>query len=92
MIISLGDSATHQFVEHGKSKFPGLDVDLAHQRLAELNATPSLEALGKLQSVGLHKLKGSLRRYWSINVNGRWRIHFLFNDGNAYEVRITDPH
>jgi proteic killer suppression protein len=92
MIMSISGSRTRQFVETGKSKFSGLDVELAYQRLAELNAAPSLEALGKLNSVGLHKLKGDLRRYWSIDINGLWRIHFLFKDGNAYEVRITDPH
>jgi toxin HigB-1 len=92
MIMSLSGSRTRQFVETGKSKFSDLDVELAYQRLAELNAAPSLEALGKLNSVGLHKLKGDLRRYWSIDINGLWRIHFLFKDGNAYEVRIADPH
>ncbi len=60
------------------------------QRLAELHAAPSLAALGKLNSVGLHKLKGPLRNFWSIDVNGPWRIIFKFRDGDAYEVRITD--
>jgi toxin HigB-1 len=92
MITSLKGSATRQFVEQGKSRFSGLDEDLARQRLTELNAATSLDALGKLRSVGLHKLKGGLRAYWSINVNGRWRILFKFDAGNAYEVHITDPH
>lgn len=92
MIRSILGSATRRFVERGVSRFSGLDEDLARQRLAELNAAPSLEALGKLNSVGLHKLKGNLRRYWSIDVNGRWRILFIFKDGDAYEVHIADPH
>ena len=92
MIRSIKGAATRQFIEEGKSRFSGLDVDLARQRLAELNAAPSLDALGKLNSVGLHKLKGSLRAFWSINVNGRWRILFKFKAGHAYEVHITDPH
>jgi proteic killer suppression protein len=92
MIRSIKGAATRQFIEEGKSRFSGLDVDLARQRLAELNAAPSLDALGKLNSVGLHKLKGSLRAYWSINVNGRWRVLFKFRDGHVHEVHITDPH
>ena len=92
MIRSIRGSATRQFVEQGKSKFSGLDVDLARQRLSELSAAPSLDVLGKLQSVGLHKLKGSLRKFWSIDINGPWRILFGFRDGHAYEVHITDPH
>jgi proteic killer suppression protein len=90
MIRTIRGSATRDFVERGK--FSGLDVDLARQRLAELNAAPSLDALGKLRSVVLHKLKGGLREFWSININGRWRILFKFEDGHAYEVHITDPH
>jgi toxin HigB-1 len=40
----------------------------------------------------LHKLKDNLRSFWSIDVNGRWRILFKFKDGDAYEVHISDPH
>lgn len=92
MIKSLSGSATVQFVRQGKSKFAGLDEDLAKQRIAELHAATSLADLGKLNSVGLHKLKGPLSVFWSIDVNGRWRIIFKFRDGNAYEVKITDTH
>jgi proteic killer suppression protein len=81
-----------QFIQQGKSKFPGLDEDLAKQRIAELHAATSLDDLGKLKSVGLHKLKGPLRDFWSVDVNGRWRIIFKFRGGDAYEVEITDTH
>ena len=46
---------------------------------------------GKLNSVGLHKLKGNLRGFRSIDVNGRWRILFKFRNGDAYEVRFPPP-
>ncbi len=92
MIKSVSNSATVQFIQQSKSKFPGLDEDLAKQRIAELHATTSLDDLGKLNSVGLHKLKGPLRDFWSVDVNGRWRIIFKFRDGDAYEVEITDTH
>jgi proteic killer suppression protein len=92
VIKSVSGSATVQFLRQGKSRFSGLDEDLAKQRLADLNAAMSLRDLGSLNSVGLHKLRGSLSEFWSINVNARWRIIFKFHDGNAYEVRITDTH
>jgi proteic killer suppression protein len=79
-------------VEQGKSKFSGLDEDLAKQRLNEVNVASSLDSFGKLKSVGLHKLKGPLREFWSIDINGPWRIIFKFRDGDAYEVEITDTH
>ena len=92
MIRSILGSATRQFVEEAKSRFAGLNEDLARRRLTQLNAAPSLDALGRLNSLGLHKLKGNLRQFWSIDVNGRWRILFKFKDGDAYEVHIADTH
>jgi proteic killer suppression protein len=92
MIRSVKGSATCQFVESGRYRFRGLDTALAQQRLAELNAAPSLGALTPLQSVGLHKLKGDRAGCWAIKVNGPWRIVFRFKDGNAYEVEIVDYH
>lgn len=92
MIKSFLGSDTVKFAVGGKSRFSGLDEELAYQRLAELNAATDLTSLGKLSSVGLHKLKGSLRKYWSIDVNGRWRILFIFRKGDAYEVHIADTH
>ena len=92
MIKSVSGSATVQFLGQSKSKFSGLDEDLAKQRIAELHAATSLESLSKLNSVGLHKLKGPLSDFWSVNVTARWRIIFKFRDGDAYEVKITDTH
>jgi len=92
VIKSISGSATHRFIREHKSKFSGLNEDLARQRLAELNAATSLAALGKLNSVGLHKLKGPLSEFWSIDVGAKWRIIFKFHDGDAYEVQITDTH
>jgi len=92
MIRSIKGTATRQFIVSGKSRFRGLDQELARQRLAELNAAPSLAAISPLRSIGLHKLKGDRRGYWAINVNGPWRVVFRFEDGNAYEVEIVDYH
>ncbi|MGQ0485989.1 MAG: type II toxin-antitoxin system RelE/ParE family toxin [Hyphomicrobiales bacterium] len=39
-----------------------------------------------------HKLKGDLRDFWSIDINGPWRLLFMFSNGDAYEVHIHDPH
>ena len=57
-----------------------------------MNAAASLEALGHLNSIGLHRLKGELAAYWSIKVNGPWRIIFRFEGGDAFDVEILDTH
>ena len=92
MIVSFGNSDTKKFAETGKSKFRGLDEELASQRLIELDAATKLADLGSLNSVGLHKLNGPLSDYWSIDVNDPWRVVFVFRDGNAEDVMIMDTH
>jgi proteic killer suppression protein len=91
MIRSIKGSATRQFVEQGKSRFSGMDVALAHRRLRQINTASNLQALARLNSVGLHKLKGDKRDFWSVDVNGPWRIHFRFKEGDAHDLHILDP-
>ena len=37
-------------------------------------------------------LQGDLAGLFSIRVNDQWRILFRWQDGNAYDVRLTDYH
>jgi proteic killer suppression protein len=92
VIKSWKDGPTRQFAESGKGNFTGLDRELAVSRLNILDAVASLQEIGPLKSVGLHKLKGDRKGLWAIIVNGRWRICFRFDNGNAYDVELTDCH
>ncbi len=40
----------------------------------------------------LEKLKGGRRGQCSIRVNNQWRICFVWSDGDAYDVELTDYH
>ncbi|MGH6934439.1 MAG: type II toxin-antitoxin system RelE/ParE family toxin [Dongiaceae bacterium] len=92
MIKSWADAATQRLFETGKSKFRGLDAEVALERLAVLNAAERLDQISPLKSVGLHPLKGRRRGQWAVTVNGPWRLCFRFKDGNAYDVEIVDYH
>jgi len=93
MIRSWANSRTRRFYEDGKiSKFRSLDSDAADELLAMLDAAESLKDLSPLKSVGLHKLSGNRAGQWAMTLNGPWRICFLFKDGDAYDVEITDYH
>ena len=92
MIKTWANSATRRFAEGGKSKFSGLDEDLALDLLAALNAAEKLADLSPLKSLGLHKLSGDRKGFWAMRANGPWRICFRFDGGNAYEVEIVDYH
>ena len=41
---------------------------------------------------GLHKLKGDHQEYWSVSVNGNWRLIFRFENGDVYDVDYLDYH
>lgn len=92
MIRSVKNTATRQLIETGKSRFKGLDQDIAFRRLSQLNAARSLDALSPLKSVGLHKLKGNRAGFWAMTINGPWRLVFRFEDGDAHDVEIVDYH
>lgn len=57
-----------------------------------LDAASSLQAMSPLKSTGLHKLKGDRQKQWAMTVNGRWRICFIFMDGDAWDVELVDYH
>ncbi len=69
-----------------------MDWEAAQDLLAALDAATNLRDLSPLKSVGLHKLRGGRAGQWAMTVNDRWRICFRFEDGDAYDVEITDYH
>ncbi|SIO06486.1 type II toxin-antitoxin system RelE/ParE family toxin [Chitinophaga niabensis] len=40
----------------------------------------------------IHQLRGPIKNVWSLTVTGNYRIVFLFEDGNAYNVDYLDYH
>jgi len=40
----------------------------------------------------LEKLSGNREGQHSIRINDQWRICFVWRDGDAYDVKITDYH
>ena len=69
MIRSWVNSATRRFAETGKSKFSGMDVEAAEERLAALDAATSLADLSPLKSIGLHKLAAARKNQWAMTFN-----------------------
>lgn len=92
MIRSWRDASTRRFAETGKSRWRGMDAEIAKERLQALHAAKSLQSLGQLRSLGLHKLTGSRSGSWAMTINGPWRLVFRFKDGDAHDVEIVDYH
>lgn len=41
---------------------------------------------------GLHQLKGDLAGFWSVKVNGNYRLIFRLENENAFDVDYIDYH
>ena len=59
--------------------------------LARLNVVDRVEEMA-LPGYRLHPLKGDLLGFWSVTVSGNWRIIFRFEEGDVYDVDLTDYH
>jgi proteic killer suppression protein len=64
----------------------------AYDKLVQLDAAESLEDLRAPPGNRLEKLSGDRTGQYSIRVNRQYRICFSWEDGDAYEVELTDYH
>ena len=64
----------------------------ARKRLMVLHAAPNLEALTLNPGNKLHALRGDRKGQYAIHINKKWRVCFTWQEGNAYNVQITDYH
>lgn len=65
---------------------------VARLKLEVLNAAVSLNSLRVPPGNRLERLKGDRKSQHSIRINDQWRICFLWNDENAFDVEIVDYH
>ncbi len=93
MIKSFDDRDTEVLFLTGKSKrLPNQILKTALRKLDYLNAAGSLSDLKMPPGNRLEILKGNLKGKSSIRINDQYRIVFLFENSNVYEVKITDYH
>jgi proteic killer suppression protein len=89
MIKNFRDAATEELFRTGKSRhFPTEIHRSGHRRLRELDAATSLNDL-RGEGKKLERYKDG--RY-SIRVNDKYRVLFQWEQPNAYDVHITNPH
>lgn len=64
----------------------------ARRKLEYLAAAKNLDDLRIPPGNRLEALKGNRKGQHSIRINDQFRICFVWREGNAYEVEITDYH
>lgn len=93
MIRSFADSDTERiFRGFRPRKIPIQIRERGSRKLILLNAVEDLRELRTPPGNQLEKLKGDRAGQHSIRINDQWRICFIWREGNAYEVEITDYH
>jgi proteic killer suppression protein len=65
---------------------------VAFRKLRMLSNAQVLNDLRVPPANRLEKLKGERKAQHSIRINDQWRICFIWEDGNAFEVQIVDYH
>ena len=73
-------------------KFPGEIQRFALRKLRMLNRAQTINDLRVPPGNKLEKLQRDREGQMSIRINDQWRICFRWEDGDCFEVEITDYH
>lgn len=93
MIQSFGDKETEK-VWNGirSSKLPNEIQEIARRKLRMLNNSQTINDIRVPPSNHLEKLSGDLAGLYSIRINIQWRIIFIWEENQSFEVQIVDYH
>lgn len=93
MIKSVRDRETARvFARERSPRLPPDIQQLAYRKLRMLNNAQSLVDLRLPPGNHLEKLSGERAGQYSIRINRRWRICFIWRERDAHEVEIVDYH
>lgn len=93
MIKSFRDAETERIFHRLRSRRLPADIQqVALRKLRMLSNAHTLNDLRVPPANHLEKLTGERAGQYSIRINDRWRICFLWQDGDAFQVEIVDYH
>ena len=93
MIKSFTDKETEHLWNKGWSKkIPSNIQERAIKKLRLLDASANIKDLAFLPSNNLEALAGDKKGQYSIRINDQYRICFIWDDRDAFDVEICDYH
>lgn len=93
MIKSFRDADTERlWKEERPRRLPASLRKAALKKLQMLNAAGVAGDLAVPPGNRLERLRGDREGQHSIRINDQYRICFVWRDGNAYDVEVTDYH
>ena len=93
MIESFADKNTRNMFDGKRVKWlPQELLRTAQRKLQYINAAVKLSDLRVPPGNKLKLLKGRLKNRYSIRINDQFRVVFVWKEGRAHEVKVTDYH
>ncbi len=92
MIKSFRSKETEQLFNRQRVKRFEAIERAALRKLGMLHAAKRLRDLSVPPGNRLEKLHGDRKGQHSIRINDQWRICFIWREGDAHDVEITDYH
>ena len=92
MIKSFADRQTRVLFETGESRRWNSISRVAVRKLVQIDSVVALEELNVPTGNRLEALKGDRAGFYSIRINGQWRICFRWESDGVYDVQIVDYH
>jgi proteic killer suppression protein len=93
MIKSFGQPWLEEFWNTGKHKrVPDHLKNRLTRKLDMLNHAKELRDLSSPPSSHLHSLHGDRKGQWAVSVSGAWRLCFRFENGDVFDIELTQYH
>lgn len=97
VIASFADEATEDIFDgrdtrRARRSCPQSLVAVARRKLTQLNRVTELQELAVPPGNRLEKLHGDREGHYSIRINEQYRVCFRWENGDAYDVEVTDYH
>lgn len=93
MIKSFKQSWLKEFWDTGKQRrVPDHLKSRLTRKLDMLNTAKELRDLNSPPSNNLHPLIGNREGEWAISVNGPWKLCFKFENGDVFDLALTQYH
>ncbi len=93
MIVSFANRLTEDLFYRKKVRRLPADIQrTALRKLTMIHAAQNLDDLRVPPGNRLEKLRGTRAGQHSIRINDQWRICFVWQDHDAYDVEIADYH
>ncbi len=92
VIKSFRSKETEELFHYRHSKRFRAFERVALRKLLQLHAVTELRILASPPGNQVEALRGDRKGQHSIRINDRWRICFVWREGDAHEVEIVDYH